>query len=248
MTSIHRKVSPFVPFDDPRDAPAYSVSEAAHYLCMPEATLRSWVRGTGKFQRVILLPRRDSNLLSFFNLAEAHVLRALRVRHKVPLPMIRRAVRFVERKFGWERPLIQQQFKTDGAAMFIEHLGELLDASAEGQKLMREVMDAHLQRLEWENNVVARLYPFTHENGFASPRSVLIDPRFSFGRPVLRKSHVATAVIAERYKAGDAIDDLAQDYGCPRLEIEEAVRCELRVEAAATFGWRALSHTTKLRA
>jgi hypothetical protein len=30
MTSIHRKVSPFVPFDDPRDAPAYSVSESPH--------------------------------------------------------------------------------------------------------------------------------------------------------------------------------------------------------------------------
>jgi excisionase family DNA binding protein len=29
--------------DDPRIVPAYSVAEAAHYLRMPEGTLRSWV-------------------------------------------------------------------------------------------------------------------------------------------------------------------------------------------------------------
>jgi hypothetical protein len=31
--------------DDRRLFPAYSVSEAAHYLRMPEGTLRSWVAG-----------------------------------------------------------------------------------------------------------------------------------------------------------------------------------------------------------
>jgi len=220
-------------FGDPREMPAYSIAEAAHYLTMPEATLRSWVLGMGKFKRVIILPRKDSSLLSFFNLAEAHVLRFLRCRHSIRLPIIRRALEFVKREFGWERPLIQQKFKTDGAALFVEHLGKLVDASAEGQIVMREVLDAHLQRLEWENEIVARLYPFTRENGMAAPMSVFIDPRFSFGRPILRESRVATAVIAERYKAGDSIDDLAQDYGCTRLEIEEGVRCELRIQAAA---------------
>ena len=31
--------------DDPRLVPAYSAAEAAHYLHMPEETLRSWVVG-----------------------------------------------------------------------------------------------------------------------------------------------------------------------------------------------------------
>jgi uncharacterized protein (DUF433 family) len=33
-------------------------------------------------------------------------------------------------------------------------------------------------------------------------------------------------VIAERYKAGDALTDLAADYGRPLEEIEEAIRFE----------------------
>ena len=60
----------------------------------------------------------------------------------------------------------------------------------------------------------------------------MIDPYVSFGRPSLTSSDIATAVIAERYKAGDSVDELADDYGCVRLEIEEAIRCELRIEAA----------------
>jgi uncharacterized protein (DUF433 family) len=233
---MHRKaldVRKLMQYRDPRDMPAYSISEAAHYLSMPQATVRSWVLGMGEFKRVIELPRSGTNLLSFFNLAEAHVLRALRCRHGVRLPVIRKALKFVRDKFGWDRPLIQQEFRTDGARIFVEYLDKLVEASAEGQVVMQEILEAHLERLEWENNLVVRLYPFTRETWSEAPKTVFIDPRYSFGRPILGESHIPTAVIAERYKAGDSIDHLAIDYGCARLEIEEAVRCELRSSQAA---------------
>jgi uncharacterized protein (DUF433 family) len=53
------------------------------------------------------------------------------------------------------------------------------------------------------------------------------------GRPVLKVSAVPTAVIADRYKAGESIADLADDYGEDPLNIEEAVRCELQPAKAA---------------
>jgi uncharacterized protein (DUF433 family) len=229
IADLHRLLR----YDDPRDVPAYSVREASHYLSMPEATVRSWVLGMGDFKRVIELPDSETSLLSFFNLAEAHVLRALRSQHGVRLPTIRRALDFVRQRFGWTRPLIQQEFKTDGVGLFVEYLGELVEASGDGQIVMRELLEAHLERLEWESNLVARLYPFTRLSCVDAPKTVFIDPRYSFGRPILRESHIATAVIAERYKAGDSIDDLATDYGCARLDIEEGVRCELRIDKAA---------------
>jgi uncharacterized protein (DUF433 family) len=226
---------------DPRSVPAYSIPEAAHYLNIPPATLRSWVLGRsyrsagGKkwFKSVITLPSRGVNLLSFFNLSEAHALRVFRTRHGIELQAIRKALGFVSKRFGWERPLIEQQFKTDGIGLFFEHLGTLTDASSEGQLMLREVMEAHLERLEWEQDVVARLYPFTRAGADEGPKSVMIDPRYSFGRPILRQSHVPTAIVAERYKAGDSIEHLAQDYGCSQLEIEEGVRCELKLQTAA---------------
>jgi uncharacterized protein (DUF433 family) len=60
----------------------------------------------------------------------------------------------------------------------------------------------------------------------------VIDPQVSFGRPVLVGTGIPTAVIAGRYKAGESMDALADDYGRQRFEIEEAIRCELALEAA----------------
>ncbi len=50
-------------------------------------------------------------------------------------------------------------------------------------------------------------------------------------RAVIRGSRIAVEVVAERYKAGESIRDLAQDYGRDRDEIEEAIRCELKIAA-----------------
>ncbi|MFQ5925967.1 MAG: DUF433 domain-containing protein [Terriglobia bacterium] len=92
---------------------------------------------------------------------------------------------------------------------------------------------AHLRRIERDPaGFAVRLFPFTRKRELEEPKVVVIDPYVSFGRPVLVGTGIATAVIAERYKAGESIDDLTDDYGRQRLEIEEAIRCELQLEAA----------------
>jgi uncharacterized protein (DUF433 family) len=104
---------------------------------------------------------------------------------------------------------------------------------------MRDLIGLHLERVEWDKDgFVARLYPFTRSRRTAAaedsqPRVVTMDPRIEFGRPVLKSSAVPTAVIADRYKAGESIADLAEDYGEDPLNIEEAVRCELQPAKAA---------------
>ena len=55
---------------------------------------------------------------------------------------------------------------------------------------------------------------------------MVIDPRVQFGRPCLAGRGIPTAIITERYKAGDSIQILADDYRCPAHEIEEAIRYE----------------------
>ena len=60
---------------------------------------------------------------------------------------------------------------------------------------------------------------------------IVIDPRLSAGRPVIAGTGLTTQVIAERYKAGESIFDLAQDYGHESAELEEAIRYELQAAA-----------------
>ncbi len=222
---------------DPRNFPAYAVSEAAHYLYVPVATLRSWVMGrmypvaVGEryFEPLVTVPEGKPRLLSFTNLVEAHVLAAIRKRG-VSLSNIRPAIDHLRSHYGIDHPLADAEFKTDGLNLFIEALGQLVNVSLRGQTAIREVMEAHLERVEHdENGLAARLFPFTRFGGTKAdqPRTVMIDPRIAFGRPVLAGTGIPTAVLADRYKAGESMQDLAVDYDCEREMIEEAIRCEL---------------------
>lgn len=65
----------------------------------------------------------------------------------------------VERKFGVRHPLAREEFKTDGVNLFVERLGKLLNASHDGQVAMREVLDRHLRRVEFDEGRAVRLYP-----------------------------------------------------------------------------------------
>jgi uncharacterized protein (DUF433 family) len=241
MAKLSFKAGHLAQISDVREMPAYTTSEAAHYLCIPKATVNAWVKGTTytvrgaqkRFHRVIELPDESPNLMSFYNLAEAHVLRALRTDYMISLPVIRKALDFIRKEFGWERPLIQEQFRTNGVTLFVERLGKLIDATQPKQSLL-PILKEHLDRIEWENEFAARLFPFTRlVEGTAAPRAIVIDPTRSFGRPLLDRLGVTTNVIAERYKAGDSIAKLVEEYGGPEADIEEAIRCELHIGLAA---------------
>lgn len=229
-------------WSDIRSLPAYSFAEAAHYLNLPVTTLRAWclgqpyqVRGEPRrFQPVLRLDGRTPPALSFLNLVEAHVLAAIRREHKVSLQSVRRALQYVRDKLGQDRPLVQAEFETDGVSLFVERLGELINASREGQLAMRSLLEAHLRRIERDpQGLPIKLYLFTRKGDpERQPAPVVVDPHVAFGRPVLDGRGVPTAVLADRFKAGDSLSELAEDYGTPSERIEEAIRCELDRKAA----------------
>lgn len=219
--------------------PAYSITDAARYVLVPAATLRSWVAGRfyptqaearKRFEPVIRVPEAGSPwLLSFRNLAEAHVLATLRRHYQIKLETIRRAVRYMERKFQDQHPLINPGMRTDGADLFLEQFGSLEGVSREGQLAMKEVLEYSLARLDWgREGSVLRLFPFTRlgEREGLGPRLVVIDPRISFGKPVIVGTRIPTKAVFDRWTAGDSVEDLSKDFARPTLEVEEAIRCE----------------------
>lgn len=218
---------------DPRELPNYSIAEVASYFGLPPSTVRAWAKGMGKtFKPVIKLPEPNGNLLSFFNLVEVHVLAALRQQGPL-LQDIRKAVRFVERAVGKKHPLATQAFFTDGVRVFVEHLGHLIDAK-DGQLVLRKVVQDYLTRIDYgPDGLAMRLYPFTRRGLLAGPRSIVVNPLVSFGRPVLAQTGVPTEEIADRFHAGEALDELAHDFGVSREAIEEAIRCEFQPKKAA---------------
>jgi uncharacterized protein (DUF433 family) len=224
---------------DPRDLPVYSVGEAAHHLHLPPGTVAAWALGK-KYQTLLGVQRSkplveiaDSrrNLLSFRNLTELHVLSAIRRNHGVKMKVVRSAVRFLRLQFNSRQPLIEQEMLTDGKDLFIHYYGSLVNISMNGQRAMREMLEQFLKRIEWdENKLPVRLYPLVGQK-VDDARPVLIDPRIRFGQPCLAGTRITTSVIAERHKAGDSVEELAEDYGRSPAEISAGLRYE-RVAAA----------------
>ncbi len=222
------------PFDLRNEA-AYSLAEAARYLKLPAATLRSWVvgrpypkaEGVGQFKPLIHPPSPQPPVLSFWNLIEAHVLRALRTDHNVSIKAVREALAYSERKLAIKRLLLRKELRTDAGKVFLERYGQLIEVSASGQLAMQQLLEEHLKRVEWDEwQFPVRLYPFVSAKAPSAEMTIAIDPKIAFGRPVVIRAGVSTATIAERIDARETVEELAADYKLTPAEIEQAVLFE----------------------
>jgi uncharacterized protein (DUF433 family) len=186
-------------------------------------------------------------LLSFNNLAELHVLSALR-HYNLPLQRIRKGVRYLRQQVvGMEHPhpLLARELHTDGIGIFVEQLGQFQNITQHGQGVLRQLFEAHLRRIERDPNkdTVLRLFPFVRPpdrlddvelttTDSNQPRAVTIDPVVSFGRPVVKGTRVPTVELANRFSAGEPIESLAMDLDLPAPLIEDAIRYQLATRVA----------------
>jgi uncharacterized protein (DUF433 family) len=217
-----------------RDQPAYSLAEAARYLKLPAATLRSWVVGRAypkgesiaTFRPLFKPARKQPPLLSIYNLIEAHVLRSLRTEHGVAIRELRRAIAYAERTLKIERLLLNKDLRTHAGEVFLDEYGKLISLSTSGQIAMRRMLEEHLKRVEWDQwQFPVRLYPYVSAEP-TTERPIAIDPDIAFGRPVVIRAGVSTEAIAGRIDAGETVEALAEDYDLKPEEIEEAVLYE----------------------
>lgn len=225
--------------DDPRKIPAYPLSEVARYLGVPRSTLRSWTigqnyrtkKGLRFFHPLIAIADKEKGVLSFMNFLEAHVLTALRRQHLIGLPTIREALeRILKANPKSRHPLGEYQFATVGVNLFVEEATKLVNMTRHGQLGLAECLHDYLQRIERDPaGSPVRLYPFPGGKPPLPdwPRTVVMDPRIAFGRPVIVGTSVPTAEVAKRITAGETIEEIAEDYDRPAREILEAVRWEL---------------------
>ena len=235
MSTTRAAKKEFYGDEDPRHLPLYTVGEAARYLHLAPATLRSWVVGRsyprktdhGFFAPLIQKPKAEDQRLSFANLIEAHVLRALRTQHAVPLQAVRTSLDYAERHLGIQRLLIRPELRTNAGDLFLEKYGELINLSKSGQYAMKMLLESYLQRIEWDRaEVPVRLYPFVLGDALGDRQVIAIDPFISFGCPVILRKGISTAVIAQRMDLGESLADIALDYGLEESEVEAALLYE----------------------
>lgn len=225
------------------DTPSYRAAEAAHLLKLNGSTVRAWCFGQQYRERsgaakafvpVIVPADASRRLLSFSNLCELHVLGAITRSYHIPLQRVRPALEFVRKRLGVQRPLLADNFRTNGLDLFLENADHLVNVSGGGQTAMRGDFERALDRIERATSGgPVRLFPYSRspQRSPEQPTVVVIDPRIAFGRPIVATAGVRTEVIHDRFGAGDSPSEMAKDYGVSEAEILEAIRYEQNLAA-----------------
>lgn len=228
--------------DDVRvGAPLYSAAEAARFLGVPASTLTSWTRGPGRAgSDAALVPvvtagegGETGPRISFIGLAEGQVVSAFR-RAGVSLQHIRRAVAVLGREFGLAHALASQRLYTDGAVVLYEYaegegdeeVGHLTQVVSQ-QRVFREVVADQLTRISYGPDG----WPVSLVSPAVERHVVGVDLDHAFGRPRFLRGGVPVADVIDRWRAGEALADVADDLGVPREDVEDYLRAALPAAA-----------------
>lgn len=162
--------------------------------------MRAWFAGMPygqapnvKLFKPILKPA-DKELLSFYDIASAHVLMSLKARG-IPPSDIRDIVGELGTQYpGSPYPLLGREFYLFGRDVVIKEVRKRLNLTRGGQMGFRSIIDKFLARIDLDANMMpARFSPLrTHrERGRGY---IVIDPDYASGRPVIKGTGVAAEI------------------------------------------------------
>lgn len=227
----------FRPGVNPREQPLYTLKEAAYYLGVKLPTLTTWFYGRHyptiadpktRWERVFVPADEGQQLLSFNNLAEAHVLAATRYEHDVPFPSVRDAIKniaAVNPKWA-EHPLLSNDFLTNGYLLFVKELSELKNVT--NRQLSLEVMEEFVVRVITDDRGPFKIFPLAKYE----PRDRVISIRAGVcgSRPILEGTRIPVHAILRRIDAGENLDFIADDF---EIELHQVERAKLYGERRA---------------
>ncbi len=210
---------------DPSDMPLYSYAAAARTLKLPNSTVRWWVQGRDQKYEPVL--KADSgSLLSFKDLLELYVVKVLRKNRGVTLPAIRRAVAYAE-QLGIRRVLLSENLATYAGNVLLAGLSETVAISLSGQRLLHELIDGLIERIDRDVVGAPVLHPdFVGEQLSGAKLPVSVSPVVAFGAPTISGTGIRTSMAKARVDSGEKVDEVASDYDVPPALITAAVYFE----------------------
>lgn len=217
----------------------YSLYEATRLSGASSSTIRRWLLGysykSGN-QRKRRPPIFESDIgeidgvftISFRDLIELLFVHAFRERG-VKWAIIHEAFDLARERFESQHPFSAINFKTDGKRIFEETIlrGEtkLADLNKQQFVISDFIQPTLVKALEFDRRSVQKWYP-----NFPS-KIIVLDPKRSFGRPIVDESGVPTQVINAAFQVEQDAAIVAAEFETKRSAVEAAVRFEARLAA-----------------
>jgi uncharacterized protein (DUF433 family) len=226
------------------ETPLYTTAEAARFVGVPTSTFATWAKGYVRQpparRAVIGTPvvtsftaERGYPSIPFVGLAEAMVLAAFR-HSGVSLQHIRRAVAIISKEIGLDHALASHRLYMDGAVILYDYAEAERDNELSGltevvsrQRVFAPVIKEYLTRIEYGRDGWA-----TRLVSPATPKPlVLADPERSFGQPIFIHGGVRVEDVLDRWRAGEPLVEVAEDFGVPPGDVEDILRVSLQAAA-----------------
>jgi uncharacterized protein (DUF433 family) len=144
----------------------------------------------------------------------------------VSMQHLRRAVKLLNEQIGVAHALASKRLYSDGAVVLYdyaereddEELANLTQVVSQ-QRVFAETIKEYLERIEYADDWASRLIsPATRE------KVIVVDPSRSFGQPIFLKGAARVEDVLDRWRAGERLTDVAQDFGVPAEDIEDYLR------------------------
>jgi len=200
----------------------YTLQDVARYTRMHPKTTRSWFVSRHDNKPIFNSDYGDTAggfSVSFFDLIDAHVALHLKSK-KFSLQRIRKIYSYLEKVLG-PHPFCHEDLYTSGKDVFYSATGRLADSSVSVQKVFEDqeyiwpIMKDCLSRVNYEHSI-ARSWDIAE--------SVRIDPRISFGMPVVLGTGTRTYTVARAYYANDEDTEfVSRLYKISQAQVQNAV-------------------------
>ena len=214
--------------DEWRTQPMYTFGEAGHLAHVSASAVRNWLLGyTGHYGEAVTPlfrePSTGGAMVSFLQLIEIVVAGNFRKAERVGFQTVRRAYENARTQWNIEYPFAHLRIEALGG-----HIVQWLRSERPGPSM--QALDGPRQwtlpglvletlaQLDWESDLAARWYPI------GKSVQIVVDPRITSGLPTIAGRGVTVDIIHRRFKAGQRLDYIAEDFALELALVEEAIR------------------------
>ena len=211
----------------------YSIPEANRLTGVPARTIRRWIEGYSyarsgeKFEST---PLWHSSVFSesipcidFLDLIELRVVDAI-LKEGVSLHAVRAALIKARELFQVDRPFSSSCFKTDGKSVFLEIQKDSDDPKLidliKNQYAINRVLEPSFKNIDFNNTTASRWWPLSRKS------SVILDPKLSFGAPVVNETFVPTAVLVNAVDQFGSVRAAAKWFDVSISSVNDALSFE----------------------
>jgi len=207
----------------------YTLAEVSRLTEVHPSTVRSWFKGRSDGTGLASIfhsdyqPVESDFAVSFLDLIDVLVASQFRIRHNVPMKIVRQAHNLLQGELKTTHPFCHCDLYTDGRRIFrfaADRLGEEILSEVVSHQQFFLHIKAKLEHIDY-SEVTKLAYRWRIANG------VVVDPSISLGKPTIENTGVTTYVIANQYLANNESAALVADlYEVTEKDVINAIKFE----------------------